>query len=64
MLTLCTSSEEENIPYLQKLAQKIWYSDLAICENIVPRFQASSGLLSPWRNSSKVYAEEFYYSFY
>ena len=37
---------------------------LASCENIVPRFQTSSGLLSPWRNSTKVYAEEFYYSFY
>ena len=27
MLTSCTSSEEENIPYLWKLAQNMRYSD-------------------------------------
>ena len=53
MLTSCTSSEEENIPYLRKLAQKIWYSDLAICENIVPTVSSLVWSLIPLKKLFK-----------
>ena len=54
MLTSYTSSEEESIPYFRKFAQNIRNNNIgpqltsmgvdrfASCENIVPKFQASS----------------------
>ena len=76
MLSSYTSFEEDNIPYIRIVAQIIrnngegpkLFEDTAnkhACfENIIPRLQSSSGLLSLWRSSSKACADEFYYSFY
>ena len=76
MLSSHTSSEKDNIPNLRIFAQNIRNSDegpklcevtadLHACfENIVPRFQTLSGLLTLWRSSSTACADKFYYSLY